>query len=179
MSRVAATIDFAGLKIRMMPDQSGLRSVDLQTGHTLPIVTALHFLQATSLANYLLPPAPPFFSFIGAAAGGCFALRTSCSIHSVAPRKGCLHVIPIFPMAAPFPRLMAVTLARIRERPAYEQLRQRARAFHFDRLRRCARRPLELSQIVKGDTHDPILAKRDARPLSYRTVLDPAVAQHQ
>src|SRR5207244_11583221 len=115
MSRVAATMEFAGLKIRIMPDQSGLRSVDLQTGHTFPIVTALHFLQATSLANYLLPPAPPFFSFIGAAAGGCFALSTSCSILSVAPRTGCLHVIPIFPIAAPFPSLIAVTLARTRE----------------------------------------------------------------
>src|SRR5215469_4069470 len=115
ISRVAATLDLAGSKIKIMPDQSGLKSVDLQTGQTLPIVTALHLLQATSLANYLLPPPTLFFSLRGAVAGGCFALNNSCSIHSVAPRNGCLQVIPIFPIAAPFPRLMAVTLARIRE----------------------------------------------------------------
>src|SRR5215467_10250175 len=114
ISSVAATLDFAGSKIKIMPDQSGLKSVDLQTGQTFPIVTALHLLQATSLANYLLPPTL-FFSLRGAVACGCFALNNSCSIHSVAPRNGCLQVIPIFPIAAPFPRLMAVTLARIRE----------------------------------------------------------------
>src|SRR6476660_4582210 len=75
----------------IIPDQSGVRSVDLQIGHTFPIVTALHFLQATSLVTYLLPP--PFF--VATAAGGCFAFFISCSIHSLAPRNGCLHVMPI------------------------------------------------------------------------------------
>jgi len=60
ISRVAATRDFEGSKINTIPDQSGVRSEDLQTGHTFPIVTALHFLQATSLANYFRPA---FFSF--------------------------------------------------------------------------------------------------------------------
>src|SRR5438105_4627793 len=50
ISRVLATKDFAGSKTRMIPDQSGLRSVDLQFGHTFPIVTTLHFLQAFSFA---------------------------------------------------------------------------------------------------------------------------------
>src|SRR5215467_3460293 len=104
-------MDFTGSKIKMIPDQSGLKSTDLQSGHTFPVVTALHFLQATSLANYLFPPIPTFLSFDCTCAGGCLALITSCSIHSLAPKNGCLHVIPIFPMAAPFPRLIAVTLA--------------------------------------------------------------------
>src|SRR5215831_9086768 len=115
MSNVAATLDFCGSNIRITPDQSGLRSVDLHTGQTFPMTTALHFLQATSRTIHFEPPPPPFLSFIGAVAGGCFALSTSCSIHSLAPKNGCLHVIPIFPIAAPFPRLTAVTLARIRE----------------------------------------------------------------
>ena len=61
MSSVLATRDLAGSKTSMMPDQSGLRSVDLQLGHTLPVVMTLHFLHAFSLANYFL--SPPFFSF--------------------------------------------------------------------------------------------------------------------
>src|SRR5918911_1364623 len=94
----------------IIPDQSRVRSVALHIGHTFPIVTALHFLQATSLAIYLLPP---FFVVVGV--GGCFAFLISCSIHSLAPRNGCRHVIPILPIAAPLPRLTAVTLARILE----------------------------------------------------------------
>src|ERR671939_1561482 len=108
-SSVAAIRDFNGSNISTIPDQLVVRSVDLQTGHTFPVVIALHFLHANSLATYLLPP--PFLVVAGA--GGCFAFFISCSIHSVAPRNGCLHVIPIFPIAAPLPRLTAVTLARI------------------------------------------------------------------
>src|ERR687887_26846 len=111
MSRVAAIWDFKGSNITTIPDQFVVRSIDLQTGHTFPVVTALHFLHATSLGTYLLPPA----FLVVAAAGGCFAFFISCSIHSVAPRNGCLQVIPIFPIAAPLPRLTAVTLARILE----------------------------------------------------------------
>src|ERR671939_865149 len=109
ISRVAAIRDFKGSNTTTIPDQLVVRSVDLQTGHTFPVVTALHFLHATSLATYLLPP--PFLVVAGGV--GCFAFFISCSIHSVAPRNGCLHVIQIFPIAAPFPRLTAVTLARI------------------------------------------------------------------
>jgi hypothetical protein len=54
MSSVFATIDLAGSKTKMIPDQSGLKSVDLQFGHTLPVVIVLHFLHAFSLANYFL-----------------------------------------------------------------------------------------------------------------------------
>lgn len=68
ISRVLAICDFEGSKTRIIPDQSGERSDDLQTGQTFPIVIALHFLQATSLGNYYLPP--PFFSFAGAGVAG-------------------------------------------------------------------------------------------------------------
>lgn len=34
-----------------MPDQSLDNSVDLHTGHILPVVNALHFLHANSFAN--------------------------------------------------------------------------------------------------------------------------------
>src|ERR671932_55875 len=117
MSSVAAIRDFDGSNITTIPDQLVVRSVDLQTGHTFPVVIALHFLHATSLATYLLPP--PFLVVAGG--GGCFAFFISCSIHSVAPRKGCLQVIPIFPIAAPLPKLTAVTLARILE-PIFRDL---------------------------------------------------------
>jgi hypothetical protein len=66
MSRVFATRDLAGSKISMMPDQSGLRSVDLQVGQTLPIVMVLHFLHAFSFANYCFEPPPAFFSLAAA-----------------------------------------------------------------------------------------------------------------
>src|SRR5690606_18889974 len=121
MSSVLATCDLAGSKISIMPDQSGLRSVDLQLGQTLPVVTVLHFLHAFSLANYFL--SPPFFSFgvalLSAAPPPCLSLSAlplafliSSAIHSTAPRNGCLQVMPILPMPAPFPRLTAVILAR-------------------------------------------------------------------
>jgi hypothetical protein len=54
ISNVLATWDFVGSKTSMMPDQSGLKSVDLQFGQTLPVVITLHFLHAFSLANYFL-----------------------------------------------------------------------------------------------------------------------------
>jgi len=48
---VDAIMDLSASKTNIIPDQSELRSVDLHIGHTLPVVKALHFLQATSLAN--------------------------------------------------------------------------------------------------------------------------------
>src|SRR5918996_5479128 len=117
ISRVAAIRDFKGSNITTIPDQLVVRSVDLQTGHTFPVVTALHFLHATSLATYLVPP--PFLVVAGA--GGCFAFFISCSIHSVAPKNGCLHVIPILPIVAPLPKLTAVTRDRIRD-PIFKDL---------------------------------------------------------
>ena len=51
MSNVEATFDFSGFIIIMIPNQFFESSVDLQTGHILPVVNALHFLHATSLAN--------------------------------------------------------------------------------------------------------------------------------
>src|SRR5262245_17897108 len=114
MSSVLATCDLAGSNTSMMPDQSGLRSVDLQLGQTLPEVTTLHFLHAFSFANYFFSP---FFSFGAAAAfspfsfSPPFAFLISSAIHSTAPRNGCLQVMPILPMPAPLPRLTAVILA--------------------------------------------------------------------
>lgn len=58
---VDATSDFFASNIKTIPDQSDDSSVDLHTGQTLPVVNALHFLQATSLAN--CGQAAPFFSF--------------------------------------------------------------------------------------------------------------------
>src|SRR5919198_1913146 len=117
ISRVLATWDFAGSKTNMIPDQSGLRSVDLQLGHTLPVVITLHLLHAFSLANYFL--SPPFFSFRATVCPLCLSFSPapldfliSSAIHSTAPRNGCLHVMPILPMPAPLPRLTAVILAR-------------------------------------------------------------------
>src|SRR5438445_10158778 len=46
--KVFATTDVAGSTMRMEPRQSGVRSADLQLGHTLPTVTNLHFLHAIS-----------------------------------------------------------------------------------------------------------------------------------
>lgn len=51
ISSVEATFDFSGFIIIIIPNQSFESSVDLQTGHILPVVNALHFLHATSLAN--------------------------------------------------------------------------------------------------------------------------------
>ena len=67
MSSVLATRDFAGSNTRMIPDQSGLKSVDLQFGQTLPIVIVLHLRQAFSFAKTYLPPVV-FFSFDAAGA---------------------------------------------------------------------------------------------------------------
>jgi hypothetical protein len=72
---VLAIRDLAASKIRTIPDQSELSSVDLQTGQTLPTVRALHFLHAISLGNYFVPP--PFFSLIAAGGGGCLAFFIS------------------------------------------------------------------------------------------------------
>ena len=69
ISSVFATRDFAGSKTSMIPCQSGLRSEDLHTGHTLPLVRALHFLHAFSLAISYLPPFP-----FGAGAADCAVL---------------------------------------------------------------------------------------------------------
>jgi hypothetical protein len=84
ISKVAATCDFRASNITIIPDQSGLSSVALQTGQTLPVVRALHFLQATSLAIHLLPPFLPVAGVVGC----CFAFFISCSIHSIDPRNG-------------------------------------------------------------------------------------------
>jgi hypothetical protein len=51
MSSVDAIFDLLGSKINNIPDQSLDNSVDLHTGHILPVVNALHFLHADSLAN--------------------------------------------------------------------------------------------------------------------------------
>src|ERR687886_625711 len=51
MSRVLATLELTGSKTTMMPDQSALRSVDLQLGHTFPVVITLHLLHAFSFAT--------------------------------------------------------------------------------------------------------------------------------
>ena len=51
ISKVAATFDFLGLSTSIIPNQSFESSVDLQTGHILPVVRALHFLHATSFTN--------------------------------------------------------------------------------------------------------------------------------
>lgn len=51
ISNVEATFDFCGFIINKIPNQSFESSVDLQTGHILPVVNALHFLHATSLTN--------------------------------------------------------------------------------------------------------------------------------
>jgi hypothetical protein len=67
MSSVLATRDFAGSNTSIIPDQSGLKSVDLQFGQTFPIVTVLHLRQAFSFAKFYLPPAV-FFSFVAAGA---------------------------------------------------------------------------------------------------------------
>src|SRR5690349_6563025 len=102
-----------------MPDQSGLKSVDLQFGQTLPAVITLHFLQAFSLATYFLSP-PDLFSFdVANCSPLCLSLFPppllaffiSSAIHSNAPRNGCLQVMPILPMPAPLPKLTAVILA--------------------------------------------------------------------
>src|SRR5690348_6978208 len=87
ISSVLATSDFAGSKTSMIPDQSGLRSVDLQTGQTLPLVRALHFLQAFSLTTYYFPP---FFSFGAdvAFASPLLPFLISSCIQSRAPRNG-------------------------------------------------------------------------------------------
>jgi hypothetical protein len=61
ISRMLAICDFDGSKTRIIPDQSEVRSDDLQIGQTFPIVIALHFLQATSFGKFYLTP--PFFSF--------------------------------------------------------------------------------------------------------------------
>ena len=62
ISRVFAIREVVGSKTITIPDQSLERSVELQTGQTLPTVIALHFLQANSLGmDYFVPP--PFFSF--------------------------------------------------------------------------------------------------------------------
>src|SRR5579872_3326731 len=106
------------------PRQSGVRSDDLQIGHTLPIVTPLHFRQAISLTIsyhlvsgcFVFSAAPAggvfgFFTSAVAAAAGFLLFFISSSIHSSAPRKGCLQVIPTF-MAAVLPSDTAVILAR-------------------------------------------------------------------
>src|SRR5215210_4674384 len=59
MSSVLATCEFPASNTNIMPDQSALRSVDLQLGHTFPVVMTLHFLHAFSFAILLL--VPPFF----------------------------------------------------------------------------------------------------------------------
>ena len=51
-AKVDAILDFSESNIMIIPDQSGVKSVDLHSGQTFPTVTALHFLHATSL-NYL------------------------------------------------------------------------------------------------------------------------------
>src|SRR5215211_636093 len=56
MSSVLATCEFPASKTNIMPDQSALRSVDLQLGHTFPVVITLHFLHAFSFATTSCPP---------------------------------------------------------------------------------------------------------------------------
>src|SRR5215211_1203878 len=51
MSSVLATCEFPASNTKIMPDQSALRSVDLQLGHTFPVVITLHFLHAFSFAT--------------------------------------------------------------------------------------------------------------------------------
>ncbi len=45
---VFETCEFVGSTTNTTPLQSGVKSDDLQTGQTLPIVTCLHFLHAIS-----------------------------------------------------------------------------------------------------------------------------------
>src|SRR5829696_4293606 len=56
MSSVLATCEFPASNTSIMPDQSALRSVDLQLGHTFPVVMTLHFLHAFSFATTSCPP---------------------------------------------------------------------------------------------------------------------------
>lgn len=53
--RVLATSDFSGLIMITSPVHSELRSVEPQTGHTLPLDRLLHFLQACSRAIFQIP----------------------------------------------------------------------------------------------------------------------------
>jgi len=47
---VFETWEFVGSTTSTTPFQSGVKSDDLHAGHTLPVVTNLHFLQAISRA---------------------------------------------------------------------------------------------------------------------------------
>src|SRR5215217_643621 len=63
MSSVLATCEFPASNTKIMPDQSALRSVDLQLGHTFPVVMTLHFLHARPFAKaYSCYPCPNFGS---------------------------------------------------------------------------------------------------------------------
>src|SRR5574338_1243785 len=112
-----AITEFVGSTINTEPLQSGVRSDDLQAGQTFPIVTHLHLRHAISLTMYHHFASTVFFGFSAFSALSCCGWEAfapffiSSSIHSSAPRYGCLHVIPTF-MAAVFPSDTAVILAR-------------------------------------------------------------------
>src|SRR5487761_1806551 len=117
MLTVFATVDFAGSTTTMSPDQLGVSSVLWQFRHILPVVSVRNFLQANSLGieTHFFPG---FFSVLAGTfslasvflAPAFCAFATSSSIHSNAPRNGCLQVTPILPNAAPLGRLTAVIL---------------------------------------------------------------------
>jgi len=63
ISSVEAILDLVS-KIKSIPDQSLDNSVDLQTGHILPVVNALHFLHANSFTNSILIKIAIFISYL-------------------------------------------------------------------------------------------------------------------
>ncbi len=93
IAKVFATWDLTGLIIMISPDHSLLSSVDPSLGQAFSVVSILHFLHASSFMTY--------FSVLSSAFRALAALPTSSSIHSRAPRKGCLQVTPILPMDIP------------------------------------------------------------------------------
>src|SRR5487761_1115638 len=113
MLTVLATVDFAGSTTTMSPDQLGVSSVLWQFWHILPVVSVRHFLQVNSLGieTHFFPVLAGSFSLASVFLAPAFcAFATSSSIHSNAPRNGCLQVTPILPNAAPLGRLTAVIL---------------------------------------------------------------------
>ena len=53
ISNVDAILEYFGLIISKIPDQSFDSSVDLHIGQIFPVVSALHFLHANSFANII------------------------------------------------------------------------------------------------------------------------------
>src|SRR5579864_3044991 len=82
--------------MRIEPRQSGVRSADLQLGHTLPIVTNLHFLHAISftILNSLC-----FYYFLG------FFSCWSFSFFSLSSWRFCFFNLFFYPLVCTKERL--------------------------------------------------------------------------